>query len=79
MRDAGVTHVEFVQLSGDRTLAIMVFDDGTVENRLIRLPVGVTPSALAEATNFLNARMRGRTLTEAKAARCSTTWSRRNS
>lgn len=66
IRDAGVTHVEFVPLSGERTLAIMVFDDGTVENRLIRRPVGVTPSALQEASNFLNARMRGRTLSEAK-------------
>jgi heat-inducible transcriptional repressor len=66
MREAGVTHVEFVSLSGDRTLAIMVFDDGTVENRLIRLPVGVTPSALTEASNFLNARLRGKTLAEAK-------------
>lgn len=66
VRDAGVTHVEFVPLSGERTLAIMVFDDGTVENRLIRLPAGVTPSALQEASNFLNARLRGRTLAEAK-------------
>jgi heat-inducible transcriptional repressor len=67
IRDAGVKHVEFVQLGVERTLAIMVFEDGTVENRLIRLPAGVTPSALAEASNFLNARLRGRTLTEAKA------------
>ncbi|HET6972252.1 MAG TPA: heat-inducible transcriptional repressor HrcA, partial [Phenylobacterium sp.] len=67
MRDAGVTHVEFVPLSGDRTLAIMVFDDGAVENRLMRLPAGVTPSALQEASNFLNARLRGRTLVEARA------------
>src|SRR5215212_6787817 len=67
IRDAGVTHVEFVPLSGERTLAIMVFDDGTVENRLIRRPMGVTPSALQEASNFLNARLRGRTLVEAKA------------
>ncbi|HKP77914.1 MAG TPA: heat-inducible transcriptional repressor HrcA [Phenylobacterium sp.] len=66
MRDAGVTHVEFVPLSGDRILAIMVFDDGVVENRLMRLPPGVTPSALQEASNFLNARLRGRTLGEAK-------------
>ena len=65
-RDAGVTHVEFVPLSGDRTLAIMVFDDGAVENRLIRAPVGLTPSSLQEASNFLNARMRGRTLSEAR-------------
>ena len=65
-RDAGVKHVEFVALGGERTLAIMVFADGTVENRLIRLPAGVTPSALSEASNFLNARLRGRTLSEAK-------------
>jgi heat-inducible transcriptional repressor len=37
-----------------------------VENRLIRLPAGVTPSALTEASNFLNSRLRGRTLVEAK-------------
>ena len=66
IRDAGVKHVEFVSLGLDRTLAIMVFADGTVENRLIRLPAGVTPSALMEASNFLNARLRGRTLAEAK-------------
>lgn len=67
IREAGVTHVEFVQLSGERTLAIVVFDDGSVENRLIRLPAGVPPSALQEASNFLNVRMRGRTFAEAKA------------
>jgi heat-inducible transcriptional repressor len=67
IRDAGVKHVEFVALGVERTLAIMVFEDGTVENRLIRLPAGVTPSALQEASNFLNARLRGRTLVEARA------------
>ena len=66
IRDAGVKHVEFVSLGVERTLAIMVFADGTVENRLIRLPAGVTPSALLEASNFLNARLRGRTLVEAR-------------
>jgi heat-inducible transcriptional repressor len=65
-RDAGVKHVEFVALGVERTLASMVFEDGTVENRLIHLPAGVTPSALQEASNFLNARLRGRTLVEAR-------------
>ena len=65
IRDAGVKHVEFVALGIERTLAVMVFADGTVENRLIRLPAGVTPSALTEASNFLNSRLRGRTLVEA--------------
>jgi heat-inducible transcriptional repressor len=65
-RDAGVRHVEFVPLGPERTLAIMVFDDGTVENRLIRVPAGVTPSSLQEASNFLNARLSGRTLADAR-------------
>ena len=66
-REAGVKHVEFVSLGPDQALAIMVFDDGQVENRLMRRPAGVTPSAMAEASNFLNNRLRGRTLAEARA------------
>jgi heat-inducible transcriptional repressor len=66
-REAGVKHVEFVALGPDQALAIMVFDDGSVENRLMRLAAGLTPSALNEASNFLNARLRGRTLADAKA------------
>lgn len=66
-RDAGVKHVEFVAL-GDQALVIMVFDDGAVENRLMPLSPGITPSALVEASNFLAARLKGRTLAEAEAA-----------
>lgn len=66
VRDAGVKHVEFVALGGDQALAVMVFEDGVVENRLMRLAAGVTQSALQEASNFMNARLRGRTLGEAR-------------
>ncbi len=65
-RDAGVKHVEFVALGPDQALAVLVFDDGQVENRLMPLPPGLPPSALREASNFLNARLRGRTLGETK-------------
>ncbi|MBV9996819.1 MAG: heat-inducible transcriptional repressor HrcA [Caulobacteraceae bacterium] len=65
-REAGVKHVEFVALGPDRALAVMVLEDGQVENRLMRRPAGVTPAALQEASNFLNARLRGRSLTEAR-------------
>ena len=65
VRDAGVKHVEFVALSADQALTVMVFEDGTIENRLMALAAGVTPSALQEASNFLNARLRGKTLAEA--------------
>ncbi|MBD3838560.1 heat-inducible transcriptional repressor HrcA, partial [Brevundimonas sp.] len=66
VRDAGVKHVEFVALGGDQALAVIVADDGTVENRIMSLAAGVTPSTLAEASNFLNARLRGRPFAEAK-------------
>ena len=66
VREAGVKHVEFVALGADQALAIMVFEDGLVENRLMKRPAGITPSALQEASNFLNARLRGKTLVEAK-------------
>jgi heat-inducible transcriptional repressor len=66
VRDAEVKHVEFVALGGDQALAIMVFEDGTVENRLMALGAGVTPSSLQEASNFLNTRARGKTLDDAR-------------
>jgi heat-inducible transcriptional repressor len=47
---------------------ILVSEDGGVENRLIDLPPGLPASTLAEATNFLNDRINGRTLAEARAA-----------
>jgi heat-inducible transcriptional repressor len=67
VRDSGVKHVEFVPLGDDQALAILVFEDGGVENRLMRLQPGVTPSTLQEAANFLNVKLKGRTLGEAKA------------
>ena len=67
VREGGVKHVEFVPLGGGQVLAVMVFEDGQVENRLMRQSPGVTPSALQEASNFLNARLRGRPLSEARA------------
>lgn len=66
VREGGVKHVEFVALGGDQALAVMVFEDGTVENRLMKRAAGMTPSAFQEASNFLNSRLRGRTLVEAK-------------
>jgi heat-inducible transcriptional repressor len=67
VREAGVKHVEFVALGPDQSLAVMVFEDGSVENRLMERLAGVTPSALQEASNFLNARLRGKTLVEVRA------------
>ncbi|HEY5817006.1 MAG TPA: heat-inducible transcriptional repressor HrcA [Mesorhizobium sp.] len=60
-------HVEFIQLEPTRALVVLVSQTGDVENRVVDLPVGVTTSQLQEATNFLNAHIRGRTLAEARA------------
>jgi heat-inducible transcriptional repressor len=60
-------HIEFVRLEPERALVILVAEDGTVENRLLNLPIGLPTSSLTEASNFLNAHIRGRTLADAKA------------
>ena len=59
-------HIEFIQLEPTKALAVMVSQNGDVENRVVELPAGVTASQLHEASNFLNAHIRGRTLAEAK-------------
>ena len=64
---AKLKHVEFVALEPGKALVVMVGEDQDVENRVITLPPGLPPSSLVEATNYLNARIRGLTLVEAKA------------
>jgi heat-inducible transcriptional repressor len=59
-------HVEFVRLEPERALVVLVGEDGQIENRVLNIPVGLPTSALVEASNFLNARIRGRTLADLK-------------
>lgn len=59
-------HFEFVPLSPDKALAVLVGVDGTVENRLIDMPLGLPPSALTEASNYMSAKLRGRSLESAR-------------
>jgi heat-inducible transcriptional repressor len=62
--EAGIRQVEFVPLGADRAMAVLVFSDGHVENRLFTPPPGQTPESMREAANFLNALAEGRTLSE---------------
>jgi len=62
---APLKHIEFVALSPGRALVVLVMENGVVENRIIEIPLNVLPSALVEATNYLSARMVGRTLEDA--------------
>jgi heat-inducible transcriptional repressor len=61
-------HIEFVPLAAGRALVVMVTEDGLVENRLIEVSLGTPPSSLQAAGNYLNSRLRGRTVEEAKVA-----------
>jgi len=54
-----------VPLSSASALAVLVGQDGHIENRLLELPQGLPPAALEQATNYITARLAGRTLAEA--------------
>jgi len=62
--EAPIKHIEFVSLSTDQALVVLVFSDGHVENRLFQPPLGHTPSSMREAANFLNARISGQTVSD---------------
>jgi heat-inducible transcriptional repressor len=61
-----IKHLEFVSLEPGKALMVLVGEDGFVENRVVDLPHGMPPSALSQASNYLNARLRGRTLNESR-------------
>ena len=63
-REASIKHIEFVSLAQDRALVVLVFADGSVENRVFTPPPGQTPSSMREAANFLNALAEGKTISE---------------
>jgi heat-inducible transcriptional repressor len=64
--DLRLKHIEFIRLEPAKALVVLVGEDGSVENRLVELDPGTTPSALIEAANYLNTHLRGRTLSEAR-------------
>lgn len=65
--EAVLRQFAFAPLSHDQALAILVGEDGSVENRVVYLAPGTTPSMLAEASNYMNERLAGLTLVEAHA------------
>lgn len=55
----------FAPLSRDQALAVLVGEDGTVENRVVPIPVDTPPALLAQAANYMTERFAGLTLAEA--------------
>jgi heat-inducible transcriptional repressor len=67
-REPRLAQMNIVPLDGERALVVMVGQDGSIENRLLGLPRGTAASALQEASNYITARLAGRTLAEAARA-----------
>ena len=64
--DMVLRHLEFVRLDASRAMAILVGQDGQVENRIMDTPPGLTTSALTQAGNYLAHHVVGRTIAEAR-------------
>jgi len=67
-REPRLAQMNIVPLDQGRALAVLVGEDGSIENRVMRLAPGTSISALQEASNYITARLGGRTLSEASGA-----------
>lgn len=66
-RENAIKQIQFVSLAPAEVLAVLVFQDGMVENRFIKLDEAVSSSTLDMASNFLTARLSGKTMGDARA------------
>jgi heat-inducible transcriptional repressor len=65
-QQASITQIEFVGLSDNRALVILVFNDREVQNRIIQLERYHNPDELRRAANFLTEHCRGKTLAQVR-------------
>jgi heat-inducible transcriptional repressor len=63
---ASITQIEFVGLSDNRALVVLVFNDREVQNRIIQLERYHSADELRRAANLLTERCRGKTLTQVR-------------
>jgi heat-inducible transcriptional repressor len=66
-REPRLAQMNILPLDQGRALAVLVGEDGDVENRIITLPESLPLASLQEASNYINARIGGLTLAEARA------------
>ncbi|ANY20869.1 Heat-inducible transcription repressor HrcA [Tsuneonella dongtanensis] len=67
-REPRLAQLTLVPLAPTRALAVLVGEDGGIENRVIDLDAPASASALEQAGNYITARLAGRTLAEAATA-----------
>ncbi len=60
-------HIEFVNLSENRILVVLVSAPNIVHNKIIRLNMGLSKEELERTANYLNAEFAGRSLSEIRA------------
>ena len=59
-----IRQIEFVRLEPEKALVILVGADGTVENRIIRVPPDLPTATLQRAAHFLNEKLSGLSMRE---------------
>ena len=64
-REPKLAQISLTALDANRVLAVLVGEDGHIENRIIALPVEALGTSLEQASNYLTARSSGRTLAQA--------------
>tara|TARA_B100000965_G_scaffold135337_1_gene112654 strand:- start:12 stop:917 length:906 start_codon:yes stop_codon:yes gene_type:complete len=57
-----IRHIEFVRISEQRALVVMVDSSGDVENRLIDIEVGTPDMVFETAGNYLNSKIKGQNI-----------------
>jgi heat-inducible transcriptional repressor len=67
-RESRLSQLQLVPLGPGQALAVLVSEDGAIENRVIPLPPGTPATSLQHASNYLTARLAGRTLADAARA-----------
>ncbi|KLE35534.1 heat-inducible transcriptional repressor HrcA [Aurantiacibacter luteus] len=67
-REPRLAQMRLVALDERRALAVLVGEDGGIENRVLDIGDGLSPADLVEAGNYVTAQLAGRTLAEAARA-----------
>ncbi|MCC6597690.1 MAG: heat-inducible transcriptional repressor HrcA [Alphaproteobacteria bacterium] len=65
--ESSVRQIQFVQIQPRRILAVIVLQNGLVENRIMEVEQDLPPETLTSAANYLNAKLAGKTIAAAEA------------
>src|SRR4029078_4191597 len=64
LADDRLQHIEFVNLSDNRVLVVLVSAPNLVHNKIIRLNIALSREALEQTANYLNSEFAGKSLVE---------------